>query len=206
MKRLVPSLLFAVSFLGFAAATHGNAVVGQPAPGFTLTDAKGVTHSLADFAGKIVVLEWINHGCPFVQKHYSSKNMQGLQEKYTGQGIVWLSICSSAPGEQGHYSREGWLQQIEKHGMKPSAVLLDESGEVGKLYGARTTPHMYVIDAKGVLAYNGAIDSNSSSNPAVIPTSENYVAAAIAAIQAGKPVEKSTTRPYGCNVKYARDS
>lgn len=196
-KRLL--LLATASLAGAAAAFAGGATVGQAAPDFELTDTQGNTHKLSDYAGKIVVLEWTNDGCPFVQRHYVKyKNMQGLQEKYTGQDVVWLSIASSAPGEQGHYSPEGWEKIRQKQGHKSTALLIDASGKVGRAYGAKTTPHMFVINAEGTLVYNGAIDNNKS-NPA---DAENYVAAALDALLSGKPVERSTSTPYGCGIKY----
>lgn len=204
-KRLTSSLMVAAS-LGLATIAQAAAVVGSAAPGFSLKDQNEKLHSLADYAGKIVVLEWVNHGCPYVKKHYNSKNMPALQERFTGEGVVWLSICSSAPGEQGHAKPAEWKELMKSKGMKSSAVLIDETGTVGRLYGAKTTPHMYVIDGKGTLVYNGAIDSIPSSSVADIEKATNYVVEAIAAIKAGKPVETSTTRPYGCSVKYSSDS
>lgn len=206
MKRLLPSCFVAASAMCLAVSAHAAAVVGQPAPDFTLPDVQGESHSLSDYAGKIVVLEWVNHGCPYVRKHYNSHNMPSLQEKYTGEGVVWLSICSSAPGEQGNESPAQWQALIEKKPMHSTAVLLDETGGVGKLYGAKTTPHMFVINPEGVLEYNGAIDSIASTRMADIEKADNYVVDAIAAIQAGEPVKAPTSRPYGCGVKYARDS
>jgi len=206
MKRLLQTTLLLAAALGLVASAQAGAVIGKPAPDFTLKDSKGASYSLSDFSGKIVVLEWINHGCPFVKKHYKSQNMQTLQKRYTGDGVVWLSICSSPTGEQGHGSPAGWEAMIKDHGMKSTAVLIDETGGVGKLYGAKTTPHMYVIDGKGTLVYNGAIDSIASTSIADLKKADNYVDAAIAAIKAGKPVENATTKPYGCSVKYSGDS
>jgi peroxiredoxin len=177
--------------------------IGSPAPQFTLTDTAGKQHALKDYAGKIVVVEWFNEGCPFVKKHYVGGNMQSLQERYTKQGIVWLSVVSSAPGKQGSLSAEGHNETRKKWNISAAPLLLDEAGSVGKSYGAKTTPHMFIIDAQGKLVYRGAIDSTSSTDADDIPTSKNYVAAALDEILAGKPVSTSSTEPYGCSVKYA---
>ncbi len=179
------------------------ATLGQPAPDFTLTDTNGTTHSLADFRGRTVVLEWINHGCPFVKKHYGSENMQNLQARYTDQDVVWLSICSSAPGKQGHMSAEDWNAKNAEIGAVPTAVLIDADGNVGTKYAAKTTPHMYVIDAEGTLIYNGAIDDDRSANPNAAATANNYVAQTLDALLAGESVEPFGNRSYGCPVKYA---
>lgn len=175
---------------------------GADAPDFTLSDIDGNQQKLSDFRGRTVVLEWINHGCPFVVKHYDSGNMQALQREATGNGVVWLSICSSAPGKQGHYSLEDWKRiNVEKQSAA-TAVLLDPNGEVGRLYGAKTTPHMFVIDASGKLVYQGAIDNKPSTDPEDIPSSLNYVRAALDDLANGRPVATPTTKPYGCSVKY----
>jgi len=176
--------------------------VNQAAPDFTLPSADGATHSLSDFRGKVVVLEWLNYGCPFVQKHYDSGNMQALQKRYTGEDVVWLSINSSAPGKQGHSSPAEAAELTAEHDAAPTAVLLDPDGEVGKMYGARTTPHMYIIDPEGNLVYNGAIDDKPTTDQADIEGAENYVVAALAAVMDGKQPEVQTTKPYGCSVKY----
>jgi hypothetical protein len=148
------------------------------------------------------VLEWLNHDCPFVRKHYSSGNMQSLQKKYTELGVVWLSINSSAPGKQGHCTPEKANELTTKHEAAPTAVLLDADGTVGRLYGARTTPHMYVIDAKGTLVYNGAIDDKPSTSTKDVAGAKNHVAAALDAVLAGRSPEVKTSKPYGCSVKY----
>lgn len=172
------------------------------APAFTLTDTNGTEHSLEDFKGKVVVLEWFNHGCPFVKKHYNKGNMQNLQKTYTDKGVVWLAVISSAEGKQGYDSAEGHNSTAKSKGTNATAILMDTDGKVGKAYGARTTPHMYVIDAEGELVYQGAIDDKRSTNPADIPNSKNYVAAALDAVLAGNDVEVAKTTPYGCSVKY----
>ena len=156
----------------------------------------------ADFKGKTVVLEWTNADCPFVKKHYDSGNMPALQSRYTGKDVVWLSINSSAPGKQGNYAPEKANELSKEKKSAATYVLLDPNGTVGKLYGAKTTPHMYVIDGKGVLRYEGAIDSVSSTDQADIKDATNYVATAVDAVMAGKTVDPSVTQSYGCAVKY----
>ncbi len=172
------------------------------APAFTLTDTNGNEHSLSDFKGKVVVLEWFNHGCPFVVKHYTEGHMQALQQTYTDKGVVWLAICSSAEGKQGYESADGHNKTAEAKGTNATAILMDADGKVGRAYDARTTPHMYVIDTEGQLVYQGAIDDKRSTNPADIATSKNYVKAALDAVLAGEEVEVSSTVAYGCTVKY----
>jgi len=176
--------------------------IGKAAPEFTATDSNGKEHKLSDFKGKIVVLEWNNPGCPYVKKHYDAKNMQKLQETETAKGVVWLTINSGAEGKQGHLTGETANAYVAEKGAKPTAYLLDPKGEIGKTYDAKTTPHMFVIDKEGNLAYEGAIDDNDSANPEDAATAKNYVTAAIDALEAGKPVENSKTKPYGCGVKY----
>ena len=192
-------------FLLLAAVTIAQAEVqiGQPAPDFSLTDCSGKKVSLSDFKGKVVVLEWINHGCPFVAKHYGSGNMQKLQADAAAKGVVWLAINSSAPGKSGHTSPADASKKCAEVQSAATAYLLDESGEVGKTYGAKVTPEMYVIDASGVLVYHGAIDDKKSTNPGDIAGAKNYVAAALDEVLAGKPVSTPKTDPYGCGVKYA---
>jgi peroxiredoxin len=185
-------------------STETNVVrVGTAAPAFTAVDSNGKTHNLSDFKGKTVVLEWTNHECPFVKKHYESGNMQALQKEKTGKGVVWLSVISSAPGEQGNVTPEKANELTKTRNASPVAVLMDADGKVGKLYQARTTPHMYVIDKNGVLQYMGAIDDNSSKNPADAKTANNYVRAAVDNVLKGESVKTPTTQPYGCSVKYA---
>lgn len=179
-----------------------DALVGKSAPDFTLTDTHGKKHSLSDYKGKFVVLEWINHDCPFVGKHYGSGNMQKLQKKYTKKGVIWLSINSSAPGKQGHCSPEKANKLTKEKDAAPTAVLLDPDGKVGKLYGAKTTPHMFIINPEGILIYNGAIDDKPSTNVADIAKAKNYVQTALDEALAGKKVTIRATQPYGCSVKY----
>jgi cytochrome oxidase Cu insertion factor (SCO1/SenC/PrrC family) len=176
--------------------------VGISAPSFTLPDTEGTAHDLSDYAGKWVILEWLNYGCPFVQKHYRSGNMQALQERLTGEGMVWFSIVSSAPGKQGYYEAAEMEEVNQEHGNRATAVLLDPEGTVGMAYGARTTPQMYLIDPQGVLLYNGAIDDKPSTDVADIEGSTNYLIQALLEARDGDPVSQPTTRPYGCSVKY----
>jgi peroxiredoxin len=176
--------------------------IDQPAPDFELPSADGKSHKLSSYKGKVVVLEWLNHDCPFVRKHYGTDNMQALQRTYTEQGVVWLSINSSAPEKQGHTTAEQAAKLSADKKAAPTAVLLDPDGKVGQLYGARTTPHMFVIDAQGTLVYNGAIDDKPTPDPADVAGAKNLVAAAVDATLAGKKPEVRTTKPYGCSVKY----
>jgi hypothetical protein len=187
----------------FAVPTFAaKAKVGAEAPGFTLTDNDGVTHQLSDYAGKTVVLEWINPECPFVKKHYRSGNLPGLQTAATGEGVVWLLINSGHQGAQGVYSPAKAQAWLDKMGSAATAYLRDQSGEVGKLSGAKTTPHMYVINPGGTLVYQGAIDSIPSANPKDIDRAQNYVRDALDAVAAGEAVGRASTQAYGCSVKY----
>lgn len=206
-KISTPLLMLILAPLGFAhaAATTppaATAVVGSPAPDFSLTDSNGKTQSLSQYKGKYVVLEWFNEGCPYVKKHYESGNMQKLQKEYGGKGVVWLTIISSAPGKQGAGTAVEVNAKRGEWKIASAATVLDPQGQAGQLYGAKTTPHMYVIDPKGTLIYMGAIDDKATSDPADIPASKNYVQAALDQSMAGKPVAESATVPYGCSVKY----
>ncbi len=176
--------------------------VGEPAPAFNATGSDGRTHALADYQGRFVVLEWTNADCPFVRKHYDSGNMQALQKEAQVAGVTWLSVVSSAPGKQGHVDAAQARQLTEQRAASPSLVLLDEQGKVGRLYDARTTPHLFIIDPKGTLIYAGGIDDTPSADAADIPRSKNYVKVALGEALAGKPVSQPVTRPYGCSVKY----
>jgi len=191
------ALVFALSIVGHAAK------VGEPAPAFRGTDTRGQVHALSDFKGKFVVLEWHNQGCPYVKKHYSSGNMQRLQKEWTGKGVVWLTVISSAPGAQGHVTAEQADAYVRERQAAPTAVILDASGEIGRAYDAKTTPHMIVIDPAGRLIYDGAIDDKPTTDVADVASAQNYVSAALAAAMAGKPVATAATKPYGCSVKYA---
>ncbi len=178
--------------------------IGAPAPNFTATDSNGKKHSLSDFKGKTVVLEWTNHDCPFVKKHYETNNMQKLQKSATADGVIWLSVVSSAPGQQGFVNGAKANELTKSRNASPTAVLLDPEGTLGRLYGARTTPHMFVIAPNGNLVYMGAIDDKPTANKDDVATARNYVQEALNAIKAGKPVPTPTTQPYGCSVKYAK--
>ncbi len=182
----------------------GSPDVGKPAPGFSLKDSNGRSHSLSQFKGKYVVLEWFNPGCPFVKKHYESGNMQKLQQNYAGKRVVWLTIDSSAPGKQGHLTPEEAQKQLASWNMHPTALLLDPDGKVGREYGATNTPNMFVINPAGKLIYKGAIDDKPTADQADIAGATNYVKVALDESMAGKPVETATTRPYGCGVKYSK--
>jgi peroxiredoxin len=175
---------------------------GLPAPDFTVTDTKGVQRTLSAYRGRTVVLEWTNHECPYTAKHYATGNMQALQAAATGSGVVWLTVVSSRPGEQGYVEAAQADQLTASRGAKPTAVVLDPSGKLGHLYGAATTPHMFVIDGAGTLAYVGAIDDRPTANHASVAGARNYVREALDALAAGRPVAVAATRPYGCSVKY----
>lgn len=205
-------VLMGLSLLGAAALAAGSLLLspqagaaaraGDSAPAFAALDSNGKTVSLADFAGKTVVLEWTNHDCPFVKKHYGAGNMQSLQKEAVAQDVVWLSVISSAPGKQGHVDGARANELSTTRNAAATHVLLDPQGVMGQAYGARTTPHMYVITGDGKIAYQGAIDSKSTANPADIPGATNYVRDALAAVRAGRQPAVTTTAPYGCSVKY----
>jgi peroxiredoxin len=199
MNNILKSTLALLVAAGTAVAAPE---VGQPAPEFTLTDSNGQSHNLSDFKGKFVVLEWLNHGCPFVQKHYAGGNMQGLQKEYTGKNVVWLSIVSSAPGKQGHMSPEETNKAKEEKGAAPTAVLIDADGTVGKLYNAKVTPELFVINPEGTLIYAGAIDDKKSVDASDVAGAKNYIKQALDEALAGNPVSEPTTGAYGCPVKY----
>jgi peroxiredoxin len=176
--------------------------VGAPAPSFTATDSRGQTESLDHFRGKYVVLEWHNQGCPYTHKHYISGNMQALQKEWTAKGVVWFTVISSAPGEQGYVTSAEENAYVAKMHADPTAVLMDPDGKLGHLYNARTTPEMYVIDPQGQLIYEGAIDNRPTPDVDDIRGADNYLTDALTAAMAGKPVATPYTRPYGCSVKY----
>jgi peroxiredoxin len=186
------------------AAAIGAAAVrpGAPAPGFTAPDIAGRMVNLGQYAGQIVILEWTNNGCPFVQKHYDSANMQTLQRRYTQGGVIWLTIASSAPGEEGYVTPAAAKADLARWQAAPTDYLLDPDGIVGHLYDARATPHMVVIDRGGRIAYMGAIDDTPSTRLADVKTAKNYLVAALDEIAAGKPVTVASTRAYGCSIKY----
>jgi len=199
MKHILKSTL---ALLVAAGTAVGAPSVGQPAPEFTLTDSNGQSHNLSDFKGKFVVLEWLNHGCPFVKKHYDGGNMQGLQKEYTGKDVVWLSIASSAPGKQGNMTPEETNKTKEEKGSAATAILIDEDGTVGKLYDAKVTPELFVINPEGTLIYAGAIDDKKSVDAADVAGARNYVKQALDEAMAGNPVSTPQTEAYGCGVKY----
>ncbi|MGB5873330.1 MAG: thioredoxin family protein [Bacteroidota bacterium] len=203
--RALLSLSALVAFL-FASALNleagDKASVGQAAPDFTLEDSEGTRHSLSDYEGKYLVLEWVNFDCPFVRKHYDSGNMQTLQKTYAEEGVVWLSVCSSAPGKQGYFEGEELEGRIAEEGSAPTAYLVDPEGTVGQTYGAKTTPHIFIIDPDGTLIYAGGIDDTRSTDTDDIAKATNYVRTTLDAAMAGEQVPVKTSRPYGCSVKY----
>ncbi len=204
MKRTtIVAVAMAVAVAVAPITTHASKV-GAPAPAFKGTDSKGKVHNLSDFKGKWVVLEWHNEGCPYVKKHYGGHNMQKLQQEWTSKGVVWLTILSSAAGQQGQLDAAQANAYFAQQHAAPSAILLDPSGEIGRLYDAKTTPHMFVINPDGVLVYNGAIDDKPTSDQADLATASNYVSAALTEGMAGKAVTTATSRPYGCGIKYAK--
>lgn len=197
-KTFLKIFLLLFGFTAFAQTAKLN----EQAPDFNLKDSNGKEHSLSDFNGKVVVLEWINFDCPFVQKHYNSKNMQSLQLKYSKNDVVWLSVCSSTEGKQGNFSNDEINKRIKNHNAKMSAYLIDSDGKVGKMYGAKTTPHMYIIDKDGKLVYAGGIDDKASTDTDDIEDAKNYVSTALDELLAGKNVIIQSSKPYGCSVKY----
>jgi len=193
----------ALLVLALFAVSLAAVKVGDQAPDFTGSDSRGQTHKLSDYKGKFVVLEWHNNGCPYTKKHYESGNMQRLQKQWTDKGVVWFTVISSAPGSQGYVTADQENEYMQKMHAAPTAALLDPKGEIGHLYGAKTTPHMFIINPQGQLIYNGAIDDKATSDPSDINGSKNYVSEALEEAKAGQPVAVATTRPYGCSVKYA---
>ncbi|HEV2306551.1 MAG TPA: thioredoxin family protein [Candidatus Acidoferrales bacterium] len=179
--------------------------VNQPAPDFTATDSNGQTHHLSDYQGKFVVLEWTNRGCPYTRKHYESGNMQRLQQEWTAKGVIWLTVLSSAPGKQGYMTASQENAYLKQENAHPTAALLDPTGALGHLYGAKTSPQMFVINPQGILVYDGAIDDRPTTDTADIQGAKNYLNLALEEAMAGKPVSDPVTRPYGCSVKYANE-
>lgn len=202
MKLLFTTLSLAALAVATTSAL-ASATVGQPAPAFSATDTAGRTVQLADFKGKHVVLEWVNPGCPYVRKHYGAKNMQATQKGAVDAGAVWLAVNSTADDHGDYLSPAQLSAWMKDQGAAATATLMDADGKVGRAYGARTTPHMYVIDPQGTLVYAGAIDSKPTANPADIPGATNHVKVALAESMAGKPVGTPATRAYGCTVKYS---
>lgn len=195
-------LITAGSFIATILFAADAPPVGSAAPAFSLPDAQGKSHSLVDYKGKYVVLEWFNPECPFVKKHYGSDNMQNLQKEYTGKGIVWLTIDSNAPGTEGSINGEQAQKIMNSWKTHQTALLLDPDGKVGRAYGSKNTPNMVIINPDGKIIYEGAIDNKATPNPADIPASRNYVKSALDESLSGKPVSNPSTRPYGCSVKY----
>ncbi|MCB9799158.1 MAG: thioredoxin family protein [Candidatus Omnitrophica bacterium] len=202
MKKITALFSFILFSLCMVSNLQAEVSTGRLAPDFRLEDTHGQSHALSDFLGRYVVLEWTNYECPFVKKHYSGGNMQSLQKELTGEGVVWLSIGSSAEGNQGYFSADEWNKRASEKNASPTAILLDPYGEVGRMYEAKTTPHMFVINPDGVLIYAGAIDSVASPDPADIEGATNYVRQAVHEAMAGKPVSVPATKSYGCSVKY----
>lgn len=212
MKSLIGQTFIAglalagLSFTTISAFAESTARIGQPAPAFQAVDADGKARSLSEFAGKTVILEWTNHECPYVRKHYNSATMQTLQKDMAKDGIVWLSVISSPPGEQGYVEAAKARELTVQRDAAPAGILLDPNSKVARAYGAQTTPHMYIIDPKGTLAYMGAIDDKPSASPASLNGARSYVRQAVAEMKAGKPVSEASTKSYGCAVKYAPQS
>ena len=192
----------ALAGLCLAANLHAAPAVGQQAPDFTLTDTNGKTVRLSDFKGKLVVLEWFNPGCPYVRKHYNSANMQGTQKETGAKGVVWLAINSTENTSYDYLAPAQLASWVTQQKAAPTQTLMDEEGTVGKAYGARTTPHMYIVNPQGTLIYAGGIDSIASSRPDDIKTAVNYVKQGVREALAGQPLSNATTRPYGCSIKY----
>jgi peroxiredoxin len=201
MKNL-RSVMLRVCVLLVLIASALAVKTGEPAPGFTSVDSNGKQQSLSTYKGKFVVLEWHNQGCPYTKKHYESGNMQKLQKEWTAKGVVWLTVISSAQGTQGFVTPTQENEYLKTMNAVPTAVLMDPGGTLGHLYGAKTTPQMFIIDPSGTLIYNGAIDDHPTSDKSDIPNSKNYVTAALTEATSGKPVTEAVTRPYGCSVKY----
>jgi peroxiredoxin len=199
MKHLRKSIFAVVALFAIAAFA---VKAGDAAPDFTGTDSHGQTHKLSDYRGKFVVLEWHNNGCPFTQKHYESGNMQRLQKEWTGKGVVWFTMISSAPGAQGYVTADEENAYMAKMHAVPTAAILDPKGNIGHAYEAKTTPHIFVINPQGQLIYNGAIDDKATPDQSDINGAKNYVSEALQEAMAGKPVAVASTRPYGCSVKY----
>ncbi len=201
MKRSI-WILAAAALIAAASPVWAGAEAGKPAPAFSLNDPDGKPHSLEEARGKFVVLEWTNPDCPFVRKHYDSGNMQKLQKEFTSKGVVWYTISSSADGKQGSRSDADWKTILRTRGDVQTALLLDRDGTMGRLYGAKTTPHVFLIGKDGAVLYKGAIDDKASTHPADIAGARNYLAAAFEEAAAGKPVTTPVTESYGCSVKY----
>jgi len=204
--KFTTSLIAVMATASFAISAQAKFETGQALPDMQVVDSNGTTHNLSDFDGKNIVLEWTNHDCPYVRKHYDAEyeNMQGLQKQAAADDVVWLSIVSSGIGEQGYVTGAEANALTQSRDAAPAAVILDAAGKAGRAFSAKTTPHMFVINKDRTLVYQGAIDSNRSSRPSDIPAATNYVAAALNALKTGEKIEKTETTPYGCSVKYAQ--
>lgn len=204
MIRRAVAASFALALVSYASPplAHATAQIGKPAPDFSVMGSDARTHTLSEYQGKIVILEWLNHGCPYVRKHYDTGNMQALQKETTAKDVIWLSVISSAPGQQGYSTAEKANADAQTNGARPTVILLDDNGAVGRLYEAKTTPHMFVINAAGALVYKGAIDDKPTFAHDTVAGAKNYVRQAIGEIKEGKPVSEPLTTPYGCGVKY----
>jgi peroxiredoxin len=199
---VVSTAIFMLFGMAMPVLAGADPEIGKAALAFSGTDSSGDSVKLSDFRGKIVVLEWSNHDCPYVRKHYGTGNMQSLQKKWTQRGVVWLTIISSAPGKQGHVTGEEADDLTVSRGASPTAVILDPEGTIGRRYKARTTPHMFVIDSDGILVYMGGIDDKTSSSWSTVEGATNYVDAALRAVEDGEQPAVPVARPYGCSVKY----
>lgn len=202
-QTFIAGLALAALALPAAGFAQGAAKVGAPAPAFQAVDVEGKIRNLSEFAGKTVILEWTNHDCPYVRKHYNSATMQTLQKDMAKEGVVWLSVISSPPGEQGHVDAAKAKDLTVQRNAAPAGILLDPKSVMARAYGAQTTPHMYIIDPKGTLAYMGAIDDKPTSAASSLEGAKSYVRQAVAELKAGKPVSEASTKAYGCVVKYA---
>ncbi|MEO1020038.1 MAG: redoxin domain-containing protein [Pseudomonadota bacterium] len=206
MRNTFAAVAAATVVLGAAGNLEASPEIGVAAPAFSGTTSKGETLSLEEFRGQTVVLEWTNHGCPYVQKHYGTGNMQALQKQATDDGVVWLSVISSRPGSQGYVEGAEADQLTVEREAAPTQVVLDPEGDIGRLYGATNTPHMYIVDAGGMLVYKGGIDDKPSARWSDVETAHNYVGAALGELAAGGVISEPVTRAYGCSVKYAPTS
>jgi peroxiredoxin len=203
LSKYIVGFVLGLTAIGFAIGpVNATIKVGETAPALQLRDTQGRAVNLVDFRGKTVVIEWFNPNCPFVQKHYGSNNMQSLQSKYSRQGVTWLVVNSTNPSHQDYLEPSKLSERFAQLKGHATAVLMDADGKAGVAWGAKTTPHMFIVDPQGRLAYAGGIDDKRSSNPEDIKSAKNYVAVALDQLKAGKPVEENNTRPYGCSVKY----
>jgi len=204
MASLAALVIALAMMLAWANESHAAVENSKPAPDFTFVDIEGTSGKLSDFKGKVVVLEWFNHGCPFVRKHYDSNKMQGLQRKYTEQDVVWIAINSTGEGYQDYRNAADSVKDVDSNGTSATYVVLDPEGKIGTLYGAKTTPHIFIIDEEGTLVYQGGADNIKSTDVADIEKAENYIDITLTELLADKPVSNPETKPYGCSVKYKK--